>query len=67
MWLDPKKDNFTQPLSAKEILDELEIFKDDYYRDFLISKNEDLDWIWKDNLILVLLIMSLMLFWKLGR
>ena len=27
---DPIKNNFTQPLSAKEILDELEISKDDY-------------------------------------
>ena len=40
-----KQRNFTEPLSTKEILDELEIFKDDYYRDFLISKNKDLDWI----------------------
>ena len=30
--IDPTKDYFTQPLSVKEILDELEISKDDYYR-----------------------------------
>ena len=30
--IDPIKDNFTQPLSIKEVLDELEISKDDYYR-----------------------------------
>ena len=29
---DPTKDNFTHPLSVKEILDELQICKDDYYR-----------------------------------
>ena len=29
---DPTKDYFTQPLSVKEILDALEISKDDYYR-----------------------------------
>ena len=28
--VDTTKDNFTQPLSVKEILDELEISKDDY-------------------------------------
>ena len=28
--IDPSKDNFTQPLSVKEILDELEISWDDY-------------------------------------
>ena len=30
--MDPAKDNSTQPLSIKEILDELKISKDDYYR-----------------------------------
>ena len=30
--IDPTKDNFIEPLSFKEILDELEISKDDYYR-----------------------------------
>ena len=30
--IDPTKDNFTQLLSVKEILDELEISKEDYYR-----------------------------------
>ena len=39
----PTKDNFTQPLSVKEILDELEISKDDYHRAFSISKDDDLE------------------------
>ena len=38
--IDLTKYNFTQPLSVKKILDELEISKDDYYRDFSISKAE---------------------------
>ena len=37
----PTKDNFTQPLSIKEIRDELEISR--YYRALTISKNEDLE------------------------
>ena len=41
--IDPTKENFTQPLSVKEILDELEISKDDYYRDLSISKDEYLE------------------------
>ena len=41
--IDPTKKNFTQPLSVKEILDELEISKDDLYRALSISKNEDLE------------------------
>ena len=41
--IDPTKGNFTQPPSVKEILDELEISKDDYYRDLSISKDEDLE------------------------
>ena len=41
--IDPTKNNFTQPLSVKEILDELEISKEDYYRAFSISKDEDLE------------------------
>ena len=36
--IDPTKINFTQPLNAKEILDELEISKDDYYRALSIQK-----------------------------
>ena len=40
--IDPTKDNFNQPPSVKEILDELEISKDDYYRVLSISKDEDL-------------------------
>ena len=41
--IDPTKDNFTQPLSVKEILDEFEIPKDDYYQDFPILKDKDLE------------------------
>ena len=37
---DPTKDNFTQPLSISEFLEELEISKDDYYRALSISKDE---------------------------
>ena len=40
--IDPTKENFTQPLSVKEVLEELEISKNDYYRDFSILKDEDL-------------------------
>ena len=38
--IDLTKDNFTQPQSTKKILDELEISKDDYYKDLSISKAE---------------------------
>ena len=41
--IDPTTDNFTQLLSVKEILDDLEISKDDYYRALSISKDEDLE------------------------
>ena len=41
--IDPTKDNFTQPLSAKGFLDELEVSKEDYYRALSISKDEDLE------------------------
>ena len=41
--MDLRKDNFTQPLSVKEILDELEISMDDFYRVLSISKDEDLE------------------------
>ena len=40
--IDPTKDNYTQPLCISEILDELEISKDDYFRALSISKDEDL-------------------------
>ena len=40
--IDPTKDNFTEPISVKEILDELETSKNDYYKAFSISKDEDL-------------------------
>ena len=39
----PTKDSYTQPLSISEILDELEISKDDYCRALSISKDEDLE------------------------
>ena len=38
--IDPTKDNFTQPLSIKEVLDELKFSKDDYYRALSISKED---------------------------
>ena len=41
--INPTKDNFIQALSVKEILDELEICKDDYHRALPISANEDLE------------------------
>ena len=41
--IDPTKENFTQPLSFKEILDKLEISKEDYYRALSISKEKDLE------------------------
>ena len=64
--IDQTKDNFTQPPSFKEILDELEISKGDYCRNFSIWKDEDLKYIWKGNLIPVLLIIILMLVWNLA-
>ena len=39
----PTKDNFTQPLNIQKILNELEIFEDDYYKALSISKDEDLE------------------------
>ena len=41
--IDPAKDNFTQPLSVEEILDEIEISKDGCHRALSISKTEDLE------------------------
>ena len=41
--INPTKENFTQPLIIKEILDELETSRDDYYIALSISKNEDLE------------------------
>ena len=41
--VDPTKDNFTQPLSIQEILNELEISEDDYCKALSISKDEDLE------------------------
>ena len=40
--IDPTKDNFTQPLTIKETLDELEVYRDDYYRALSISTDKDL-------------------------
>ena len=39
--IDPTKDNFSHPLSVKEI--DLEISKDGYYRTLSISTDEDLE------------------------
>ena len=41
--VDPTKDDFTQPLSIQQILDELEISNDDYYKALSISNDEDLE------------------------
>ena len=41
--IDPTKDNFTQPLSIQEILDELEIAKDDYYKSLSVLKDDNLE------------------------
>ena len=41
--IDPTKVNSTQPLSIKEVLDELKISEDDYYKALSISKDEDLE------------------------
>ena len=34
--VDPTKDNFTQPLTIQEIVNELEISEDDYYKSLSI-------------------------------
>ena len=39
--IDPTKDNFILPLSVKEIVNELKISTDDYYRTLSKSKDED--------------------------
>ena len=59
--MDPTKDNLTQPLSITEILDELKIFKDDYYRAFSILNDEDLELHLKRQPNLALLIIIRML------
>ena len=59
--IDPIKDNFTQRLSTKEVLDELEISKDVYYRAPSISKDEDLELSLKSQPILVFLLIILIL------
>ena len=40
--IDPFKINFSQLQTTKEILDQLEVYKDDYYKPFSKSKDEDL-------------------------
>ena len=40
---EPNKDDFIQPLSVKDILYELEISRDDYYRALSMSKDEYLE------------------------
>ena len=39
--VDPTKDNFTQSLNIQEILNELEMSEDDYYKALSKSKDED--------------------------
>ena len=39
--VDPTKDNFTQSLNIQEILNELEMSEDDYYKALSVSKDED--------------------------
>ena len=41
-WIQPEN-KFTQPVSVKEILHELEISKEDYYRVLSVSKDNDLE------------------------
>ena len=41
--IDPTTDNFTRPLSVQGVLDELEIYREDYYRTLSLSKDEDLE------------------------
>ena len=41
--IDPTTDNFIQPLRVIEILDQLEISKDDYYRVLSIPKDKNLE------------------------
>ena len=49
--IDSTKDNFTQPLTVKEIIDELKIYMDDYNWALPISKDEELEMLLKGNLI----------------
>ena len=41
--INPTKDNFTQTVTNKEILDGLKNSKDNYYRAWSISEDEDLE------------------------
>ena len=59
--IDPSKDNFSQPLSTKGILDELEILKSDYYGTLSILKDEDLELNLKETLIFTSFIIILIL------
>ena len=45
--VDSTKDNFSQPLRVIEVVNVFEISKDDYYRVFSVSKDEDLGIHWK--------------------
>ena len=54
-------------MNIDEVLEELEISKDDYYRALPISKGEDLKMHLKRKLNPILLIIVLMLVQKLGR
>ena len=38
--VDPTKDDFTQPLGIKEVLDKIKIPKGDYYKALSMSKDE---------------------------
>ena len=64
---DPAEDNFTQQMNIDEVLEELEISKDDYYRALPISKDEDSEMHLKRKLNPIFLIIILMLVRKLGR
>ena len=41
--IDPTKNNFTKPFSIQEILDELQVSKDDYYKALSVSKDDYLE------------------------
>ena len=51
------KDNFSQPPSVIEILDELEISKGDNYRALSITKDEDLKLQLKIHLLIIILML----------
>ena len=61
------KDKFTQPLSIKEFLRELEVSKDNYYRTLSISNYENLELYFKREPNSLLFNNYLVFVWKLGR